>query len=298
MPTLLLPVLLPDFLTQPLQAQHDCVSTPQADVRGLVVPGGYAVTETLLAALPQLEIVSVMGVGYDGVPLPLCRQRGIRVTNTPDVLTDDVADIATALVLMTSRRLGESEQYLRTGAWPQGAFPLAHALRGKVAGIFGLGRIGKAIAHRLEAHGLKIAYHGRQPQNVPWHYSSTLIELAQTADFLIVACPGGPETRHRVNAPVLEALGSEGTLINIARGSVVDEAALIQALENQTIRSAGLDVFEYEPEVPLALRNCRHAVLLPHIGSATHETRRAMAQLVIDNLTAHFTGQPLLTPVA
>lgn len=297
MPTLLLPVSLPDFLTQPLRAQHDCVSTPQVDVRGLVVPGGYAVTETLLAALPQLEIISVFGVGYDGVPLPLCRQRGIRVTNTPDVLTDDVADIATALVLMTSRRLGEAEQHLRGGAWPQGAFPLAHALRGKIAGIFGLGRIGKAIAHRLEAHGLKIAYHGRQPQNVPWQHCDTLIELAKAADFLIVACPGGPETRHRVNAEVLSALGAEGTLINIARGSVVDEAALVQALENQTIRSAGLDVFENEPQVPQALRDCRHAVLLPHIGSATHETRRAMAQLVLDNLTAHFADQPLVTPV-
>lgn len=297
MPNLLIPVPLPDFLTQPLRAQHDCVDTAQENVRGLVVPGGYAVPETLLAALPQLEIISVFGVGYDGVPLPLCRQRGVHVTNTPDVLTDDVADIATALVLMTSRRLNEAEQNLRTGAWPQGAFPLAHALRGKVAGIFGLGRIGKAIAHRLEAHRMQIAYHGRQPQNVPWHYCSTLIELAKAADFLIVACPGGPETRHQVNAPVLEALGSEGTLINIARGSVVDEAALVQALENQTICSAGLDVFENEPQVPLALRNCRRAVLLPHIGSATHETRRAMAQLVIDNLTAHFAGQPLLTPV-
>lgn len=263
----------------------------------MVVPGGFTVKEELIASLPHLEIISVFGVGYDGVPLAPCRARGIHVTNTPDVLTDDVADIASALVLMTSRLLGKAERFTRAGTWPGNVFPLAHALRGKTAGILGLGRIGKAIARRLEAHGMKIAYHGRQPQDVPFQYCSTLIELAQASDFLIAACPGGPNTKHLINAEVLAALGAKGTLINISRGSVVDEAALIHALKNDIIRGAGLDVFENEPHVPAELLGCENTVLLPHIGSATHETRRAMAQLVIDNLAAHFSSQPLLTAV-
>jgi lactate dehydrogenase-like 2-hydroxyacid dehydrogenase len=213
------------------------------------------------------------------------------------VLTDDVADIAVALVLMTSRRLIESNRFLHDGKWLRGAFPLAHALRGKVAGILGLGRIGKAIAQRLEAHGMEIAYHGRKPQNVPWSYFEDLKVLAAESDFLIVACPGGPGTQKLVNADVLASLGSEGTLINIARGSVVDEAALITALEKGTIRTAGLDVFADEPRVPSALMKCERAVFLPHVGSATHETRHAMAGLVLDNLAAHFAGRELITPV-
>jgi lactate dehydrogenase-like 2-hydroxyacid dehydrogenase len=255
------------------------------------------VQPALIDSLPQLQIISVFGVGYDGVPIAHCRDKGIRVTNTPDVLTEDVADIATALVLMTSRCLAAAERFTRASSWPQAAFPLAHALRGKTAGIVGLGRIGKAIAHRLSAHGLKIAYHGRQPQDLPHQYCSSLIELAETSDFLIIACPGGPETRHLIQAEVLRALGPTGTLINIARGSVVDETALIEALKTGTIRAAGLDVFANEPHVPAELLACENAVLLPHVGSATNETRQAMAQLVIDNLSAHFAGQPLLTPV-
>ncbi|MES2598463.1 MAG: 2-hydroxyacid dehydrogenase [Verrucomicrobiota bacterium] len=297
MPTVFLPVPLPDFLRDPLAAAHACVSQPEAEVSGMVVPGGFAVKEELIASLPKLEIISVFGVGYDGVPLAPCRARGIQVTNTPDVLTDDVADIASALVLMTSRSLGKAERFTRAGTWPGNVFPLAHALRGKTAGILGLGRIGKAIAQRLAAHGMKIAYHGRQPQDVSFQYCPTLIDLAHASDFLIAACPGGPNTKHLINAEVLRALGDKGTVINISRGSVVDEAALIHALQNNTIRGAGLDVFENEPHVPAELLACENTVLLPHIGSATHETRRAMAQLVIDNLAAHFSGLPLLTAV-
>lgn len=297
MPTVFLPVPLPDFLRDPLAAANTCVSQPEAGVRAMVVPGGFTVKEELIASLPHLEIISVFGVGYDGVPLAPCRARGIHVTNTPDVLTDDVADIASALVLMTSRLLGKAERFTRAGTWPGNVFPLAYALRGKTAGILGLGRIGKAIARRLQAHGMKIAYHGRQPQDVPFQYCSTLIELAQASDFLIAACPGGPNTKHLINAEVLAALGAKGTVINISRGSVVDEAALIHALKNDIIRGAGLDVFENEPHVPAELLGCENTVLLPHIGSATHETRRAMAQLVIDNLAAHFSSQPLLTAV-
>jgi lactate dehydrogenase-like 2-hydroxyacid dehydrogenase len=290
---------LPDFLRQPLEAAYRVcdMGNPSAEVRAIVPLGGTVLTTEQLARFPKLEIISVMGVGYDGVPIPWCKERGIRVTNTPDVLTDDVADIAVALVLMTSRRLVESNRHLHEGKWLKGAFPLAHALRGKVAGILGLGRIGKAIAQRLEAHGMKIAYHGRKPQNVPWSYFDDLKALAAESDFLIVACPGGPETLKIVNAEVLSALGPEGTLINIARGSVVDESALIAALETGSLRTAGLDVFEDEPRVPAALISCERAVLLPHVGSATHETRRAMAGLVLDNLAAHFAGRELVTPV-
>jgi hydroxypyruvate reductase len=297
MPTVLLPVPLPDFLREPLAAAYECVTQPDPETRAIVVPGGFTVSESLLASLPKLEIISVFGVGYDGVPLAPCREHGIRVTNTPDVLTDDVADIATALVLMTSRRLAEAERFTRAGTWTRGAFPLAHALRGKTAGIFGLGRIGKAIAQRLSSHGMEIAYHGRQAQDVPHRYCSTLVTLAEQSDFLIIACPGGPSTKHLVNVEVLAALGERGTLINIARGSVVDETALIHALQNNVIRGAGLDVFEHEPQVPAELLASETCVLLPHIGSATQETRRAMAALVVDNLAAHFSGRDLLTPV-
>ena len=298
-PEVLMAAPLPDFLRQPLEAAYRVcdMGNPSAEVRAIVPLGGTVLTTEQLARFPKLEIISVMGVGYDGVPIPWCKERGIRVTNTPDVLTDDVADIAVALVLMTSRRLVESNRHLHEGKWLKGAFPLAHALRGKVAGILGLGRIGKAIAQRLEAHGMKIAYHGRKPQNVPWSYFDDLKALAAESDFLIVACPGGPETLKIVNAEVLSALGPEGTLINIARGSVVDESALIAALETGSLRTAGLDVFEDEPRVPAALMSCERAVLLPHVGSATHETRRAMAGLVLDNLAAHFAGRELVTPV-
>lgn len=266
-------------------------------IRGIVMAGSSVAPVALLEQLPKLEIVSVIGVGYDGVPVDWCRAHGIRVTNTPDVLTEDVADIASALVLMTSRRLIAANRYLHAGTWAQGQFPLAHALRGKLAGIVGLGRIGKAIAHRLEAHGMRIAYHGRTRQEVSWEFFESLIEMARAVDFLTVACPGGAATKHLINAEVLAALGAEGTLINIARGSVVDEAALIAALQSGTIRGAGLDVFEQEPQVPEALIQCDNAVLLPHLGSGTFETRREMARLVVENLAAHFGGRPLLTPV-
>lgn len=309
LPAVLLLAPLPEFLLQPLRQVCTChdyfhAADPAAllaevgpEIRAIAMGGGSLAPISLLQQLPALEILSVFGVGYDGVPLAYCQQRGLHVTNTPDVLTDDVADIAMALVLMTSRRLGEAERFARAGQWPQGSFPLAHALRGKKAGIVGLGRIGKAIAQRLSAHGLSIAYHGRQAQAVDYRFESSLHALAAEVDFLIVACPGGEGTRHLIDASVLAALGASGTLINIARGSIVDEVALISALEQGTIRSAGLDVFENEPHLPPAL--CQHdkVVLLPHLGSGTHETRLAMAQLCVGNLVAHFSGQLLLTPV-
>jgi lactate dehydrogenase-like 2-hydroxyacid dehydrogenase len=301
-PTLLLASSVPDFLRAPLVASYDVVgpdSLPAraGDVRAVVATGGVTIGEDLIGRLPTLEIVSLMAVGYDGVAVDACRRRGIHVTNTPDVLTDDVADLAVALVLMTGRRLGEAERFLRAGRWTSGPMPLAHAIRGRVAGILGLGRIGTAIATRLEAFGMRIAYHGRQRQPVPWEYCPDVTHLAAASDFLVVACPGGPETRGLVDAGVLAALGAEGTLVNIARGSVVDEQALVAALESGTIRSAGLDVYADEPRVPAALIACERAVLLPHVASATEETRHAMARLVVDNLAAHFAGRPPLTPV-
>ena len=301
-PTLLLASPVPDFLRAPLAAAYDIVGLDAlparaGDVRAVVATGGVTIGADLIDRLPAVEIVSLMAVGYDGVAVPRCRERGIIVTNTPDVLTDDVADLAAALVLMTGRRLGEAERFLRAGRWTSGPMPLSHAIRGRVAGILGLGRIGTAIATRLEAFGMKIAYHGRRRQPVPWEFCATVQALAAASDFLVVACPGGPETRGLVDAGVLAALGAEGTLVNIARGSVVDEQALVAALESGTIRSAGLDVYADEPRVPAALLACERAVLLPHVASATEETRQAMARLVVDNLAAHFAGRPPLTPV-
>lgn len=304
MSDLLLLAPLPDFLLKPLQAAHRCHSLDELagmeeKIRGVTGQGGTDYKREILERLPNVEIIAVFGAGYNGVPLDYCRSRGIRVTNTPDVLTDDVADIAVSLVLMTSRRLAEAGRFLRAGRWLAGAFPLASAVRGKTAGVLGLGRIGKAIAHRLSAFGMTIAYHGRRPQaDAPYRYCSTIAELARESDFLIVACPGGNETRGLVDAAVLRELGSEGTLINIARGSIVDEPALIAALQGGGIKAAGLDVFENEPDVPPALLAMENVALLPHVGSATAETRRAMAELVVRNLEAHFAGSLLPAAVA
>lgn len=300
---------LPDFLTSALRERyevHDLSAAPDreqmlsdvsSNVRAIVMTGGSITPPAFLDRLPSLEIISVNGVGYDGVPVDYCRARGLRLTNTPDVLTDDVADIAVALVLMTSRGLVHANRLLHANQWSEGTSTLTMKASGKRAGILGLGRIGKAIAKRLAAFDMEIGYHGRSAQDVPYVFHSTLTDLAAWSDFLIIACPGGAGTKHLVNAGVLRALGRKGTLINIARGSIVDEQALIAALREGTIKNAGLDVFENEPAVPAELQSMPHVVLLPHIGSATRETRGAMGQLVLDNLAAHFAGKPLITPV-
>jgi lactate dehydrogenase-like 2-hydroxyacid dehydrogenase len=267
-------------------------------VRAVVGLGGSVYEEKLLKRLPALEIIAVHGVGYDSVPLEYCRKRGLRVTNTPDVLTEDVADIALALVLMTARGLVSANRFLHAGEWQKGQFKLTTKPGGKRAGIFGLGRIGTAIAWRLAQIGMEIGYHGRTLQEeAPFDYFDSLRGLAAWCDFLVVSCPGGPGTLHAVNAEVLAALGAEGTLINVARGSVVDERALVDALQRGVIKAAGLDVFADEPKVPEALLAMENVVLLPHVGSATVETRRAMAELVVRNLEAHFAGEPLPAPV-
>ncbi len=298
---------LPPFVYEPLLRDYRCVdyvksadkpallAAEGAKIRGLVQGGGTVTPTTLLDALPALEIISVFGVGYDGVPVDYCRKRGLKVTHTPDVLTDDVADTAVALVLMTARGFVRANRLLRAGDWSTGASALTTKLAGRRVGILGLGRIGKAIATRLAAFGMSIAYTGRNPQDVPWEYVADLAALAAQADFLIVACPGGPATKNLVDARILEALGSNGTLVNIARGSIVDEPALIAALKAGTLRTAGLDVYANEPVVPPELLAMDNVVLLPHVGSATTETRLAMGDLCRANLDSWFDGNGVKT---
>jgi len=298
---------LPPFLYDPLKAAYRCHDYHQASdkqalltaegggIRGLVQGGGTVTATRLLDALPKLEIISVFGVGYDGVPTAYCRERGIKVTNTPDVLTDDVADVALALVLMTGRGFVRLNRFVHAGQWEKGSPELTTKLSGRKVGILGLGRIGKAIAERVAAMGMKVAYTGRKPQDVRYEYIADLKALAAAVDFLIVACPGGEATRNIVNADVLAALGKKGTLINIARGSIVDEPALVAALEAGTIKAAGLDVFADEPHIPAALLKMDNVVLLPHVGSATRETRQAMGDLCKANLDAWFADRKVLT---
>jgi lactate dehydrogenase-like 2-hydroxyacid dehydrogenase len=253
----------------------------------------------LMAKLPRLEIVSSFGVGYDHVDAKWAGQHGITVTNTPDVLNEEVADTAVGLLLSTVREFPQAERYVRAGKWPAANYPLSKAtLRDRTVGMVGMGRIGKAIVRRLEAFGVPVVYHCRNPlADVPYRYYAKLVEMAREVDVLMVIIPGGLETKNLINAEVLEALGPNGILINMARGSVVDERALIDALRIKKILSAGLDVFVNEPEIPRELLEMDHIVLFPHLGSASVHTRRAMEQLVVDNLLAWNAGKPPLTPV-
>jgi hydroxypyruvate reductase len=311
MPTadILITASLPPLLSIPLQRDYRCVdymkavdkpallAAEGAKIRGLVQGGGTITATTLLDALPKLEIISVFGVGYDGVPIDYCRKRGIKVTHTPDVLTEDVADTAVALLLMSARGFVNANRALLKGDWSTGSSTLTTKVAGKRAGIFGLGRIGKAIAERLTAFGMRITYTGRSKQDVPYAFVPDLAALAAQSDFLIIAAPGGAATRNLVDADVLNALGSNGTLINIARGSLVDEPALVAALKAGTIRGAGLDVFANEPNVPQELLAMDNVVLLPHVASATNETRQAMGDLCRVNLDSWFAGEGVKTPI-
>jgi lactate dehydrogenase-like 2-hydroxyacid dehydrogenase len=286
----------------PAPAERDAFLAAVGPRIRAVATGGHArMDAATMGRLPRLEIVANFGVGYDSVDAAWAGQNGVLVTNTPDVLTDEVADTALGLLLMTVRELSASERYLRAGHWTgKGPYPLTHGtLRGKSVGILALGRIGKAIARRCEAFGLTISYHGRSAQkDVPYRYYASLVEMAKDVDILISVAPGGPETHHIIDASVLAALGPQGVLINIGRGSVVDEPALIKALQDKTIATAGLDVFEHEPKVPAELIAMDHIVLLPHVGSGSHHTRRLMGQLVVDNVVSWFAGKGPLTPVA
>jgi lactate dehydrogenase-like 2-hydroxyacid dehydrogenase len=257
------------------------------------------VSPEFMQRFPKVEQISSFGVGYDHIDAKWAGEHGIVVTNTPEVLNEEVADTALGLLLCTVREFPQAERYLRAGKWLKSHFPLSKAtLRNRTVGMVGMGRIGKAIARRLEAFGVPVVYHSRNPQaGVKYKYYPKLVEMARDVDTLMVIVPGGPSTANMINAEVLKALGPNGILINMARGSVVDEPALIEALKSRTIYSAGLDVFAKEPQVPQELLEMEQVVLLPHLGSSTEVTRAAMDQMVVDNLLAWVAGKPPLTPV-
>ncbi|HEX7053679.1 MAG TPA: 2-hydroxyacid dehydrogenase [Burkholderiales bacterium] len=267
-------------------------------VRGLATFGPTPVDGALMDKLPKLEIIANFGVGVDAINLDDAKRRGIIVTNTPDVLNEAVADTALALILNTVREFPQAERHLRAGLWAsEGPYPLTVDIGGKTLGILGLGRIGEAVARRAIVCGMKIRYHNRHRKDVPYPYDPDPVALAAQSDVLLVVTPGGPETQRLVGAKVLDALGPKGYLVNIARGSVVDEPLLLRYLQERRIAGAGLDVFADEPNVPpefFALQNC---VLFPHVGSATQETRKAMGDLQIENLRLHFAGKPVKTRV-
>jgi len=270
-------------------------------VRGMAVAAtSERIDGPYMSRFPQLEIIASFGVGYDHVDAAWAGAHGITVTNTPDVLTEEVADTALGLLLCTVRELPQAERHLRAGKWPQGDYGLSRAtLRNRTVGLVGMGRIGQAIARRLDAMRVPVVYHSRRPAaGIGYRHYPNLIDMARDADVLLVITPGGSATRHLINAEVLRALGPEGILINMARGSVVDEEALIEALREKTILSAGLDVFAREPHVPPELIAMEHVVLFPHLGSGSVVTRERMDQLVVDNLLAWAAGKPPLTPVA
>lgn len=308
---ILMPAPMPDavidalderFVLHRLWEQDDRESylrSVAADIRGLAVSTlAGRIDATWLDQLPALEIIASFGVGYDNVDAEAAAERGIVVTNTPGVLDDEVADLTVGLLLATLRRIPQADRFVREGRWPDGPFPLSPTLRDRRIGIIGLGAIGKAVARRLDAFGVAIGYHGRSRQDgVDYRYYDTAVALAAASDVVIAVVPGGAGTHHLVDAAVLSALGTEGVLINVSRGSVVDEAALVAALGDGTIGGAGLDVFESEPDVPDAMLAMSNVVLLPHIGSASHATRAAMGKLVVDNLVSWFDEGRAITPV-
>lgn len=303
---------LPDWDEAPLRAAYQVhryfdagdkagfLAEVGPDIRAIATRGDLGASAEIIAACPALEIISVYGVGYDAVDLAACKARGIAVTNTPDVLTDDCADLALGMWLALSRGIVPAEAWARSGDWAaKGGLPLTHRASGKRAGVLGLGRIGMAVAQRLQGFGMEIAYSARSPRAEAgdWTYIADATELAACSDVLFVTLAATPETRHIVNAKALDALGPEGLLVNISRAQNIDEAALLDALEQNRIRGAALDVFEGEPALDPRFTKLNNALLQPHHASGTYETRRAMGQLMRDNLAAHFAGQPLPTRV-
>jgi lactate dehydrogenase-like 2-hydroxyacid dehydrogenase len=268
-------------------------------IQAIATRGDLGASAELMAQLPNLRIVSVFGVGTDAVDLAFARDHNIKVTNTPDVLTGDVADLGMALLLDAARLLPKGDALVCSGAWPQGGLPLTTRVFGKKVGIVGMGRIGQAFAKRAAGFDCEISYFSRTKQTaLPYHFFPGLLDLAREVEFLVVTLAGGEGTKNIINADVLKALGPEGILVNISRGSTVDEEALLTALESHAIKAAGLDVFWNEPNINPRFLALDNAVLHPHHASGTVETRKAMGQLVRDNLAAHFAGRPLLTPVS
>ena len=315
-PILLQALALPPVLERGLAENYEVHKLPQpgaertaylaehgARFEGLVTSAAHGADAALIDALPRLRVISSFGVGLDKLDVARAAERGIPVGYTPDVLNDCVADMGFALLLAIARRIGEAERYVRAGRWAAAAgtpastpFPLGRQVSHAKLGIVGLGRIGRTIARRAGGFDMEVRYHSRRPvADAPWPHEPQLLELARWADFLVVITAGGPETRHLVNAEVLDALGPQGYLINVARGTVVDEAALVRALQEKRIAGAGLDVFEREPNVPPELFTLENVVMVPHIASATVQTREAMSQRVLDNLRAFFAGKPLLS---
>jgi len=270
-----------------------------AGIRGIATGRKARVDRDLMDRMPGLEIVARFGAGYDSIDVAEAARRRIVVTNTPGVLSDEVADLAMGLLIASARRLVEAERFLREGRWSKAAtFPLSPTLRGRHAGIFGLGSIGRAIAARCRAFGMQVSYHGRRRQpDAPYPYYERLIDMAAAVDVLMVAAPGGSATFHAVDAPVLQALGPDGIVVNVGRGSIVDEAALVQALRERRILGAVLDVFEKEPAFPPELLDRECVVLTPHVGSCSTHTHDAMGRLMVDNLYAYFDGRGPLNPV-
>jgi lactate dehydrogenase-like 2-hydroxyacid dehydrogenase len=267
-------------------------------IRAIVTRGRDKIGEEMLARLPAVELIANFGVGYDSIDVEAARRHGVVVTNTPDVLNDEVADLSVALLLATVRQIPQAERYLRSGRWLSGNFPLGPTLRDRTVGLIGMGRIGRRIAQRLRAFDVPVVYHSRTPQaDVPYKHYPDLRAMAGDVDTLLAIIPGGAGTRGIVDASVLAALGPRGIFVNVARGSVVDERALIEALRSKTILAAGLDVFADEPRVPAALLDLDNVVLLPHVGSATVYTRGLMGKLVVDNVVSWFEGKGPVTSV-
>ncbi|MEJ2803119.1 2-hydroxyacid dehydrogenase [Comamonadaceae bacterium PP-2] len=283
-----------------IKDQAAFLKTQGPAIRGIVTSGRFGADKALIESLPALETIVSFGVGYDPIDIATAQARNVAVSNTPGVLDDCVADTALALMLAASRRIVEADRFVRAGRWPNEGFGLGRKIGGKRCGVVGLGNIGLQIARRAEAFGMDIAYYNRrQRSDVPANYAyhADVLSLAQASDYLVLAVPGGAQTRHMIDASVLEALGPQGFLINVARGTVVDETALVTALQSKTIAGAGLDVFEFEPQVPAELMSLDQVVMLPHIASGTFETRKAMADLVVENLDAWFSRRELLTRV-
>ena len=294
--------LAEEFDTHPLWREADptaFLAQHGGEFVGIVTSAPVGADAAMIDALPALKVIASHGVGFDTIDLDAAKRRGVAVSITPDVLTNCVADLGFALVIDAARSLTAADRFVRRGDWKREKFPLATRVTGKRLGILGLGRIGRTVAKRSAGFDMEVRYHGRRAiPDVPYGFEPSLAELARWADFLVIASAGGPETRHLINAEILAALGPKGFLINIARGTVVDEAALVDALVNKRIAGAGLDVFENEPNVPEALLSLDNVVLLPHIASATHETRQAMADLVMANLRSFFSEGKLVTPIA
>jgi hydroxypyruvate reductase len=266
-------------------------------IRALVTPGIIGFTREQLDALPKLEIVALFGSNKT-LDLSPARERGIAVTNTPDSISEGVADLALGLMIAAMRRIGECDRFVRSGAWPTSVPPVGREVRGKVCGIVGLGRIGVAVAQRAAACGMSIRWQGPRPKaGVAWPFHADVPSLAQASDCLVVTCPLTPATRNLIDAKVLDALGADGFLVNVARGPILDEDALIAALTEKRIAGAGLDVFRDEPQVPAALRALDNVVMTPHVGSTTIEIREGRKRMVLENLRAHFAGEPLLSPL-